>query len=101
MDFTPQKPYPYAGELCHGVRVLVTDRNALDAPEMGVEIASALHRFYPEKFQPQKMDTLLVNQAVFDDLTAGEDPQRIVEGWRAALEAFEEDRQKALIYLSK
>jgi len=54
----------YAGELCHGVRVLVTDRDTLDAPELGLEIASALHRLYPENFQLEKMKTLLENQAV-------------------------------------
>jgi uncharacterized protein YbbC (DUF1343 family) len=101
VDFTPQKPYPYAGELCHGVRVLVTDRNALDAPELGLEIASALHRLYPEEFQMQKMKSNLESQSVIDDLTAGHDPQRIAESWRAALDAFEQERQKALIYPSK
>jgi uncharacterized protein YbbC (DUF1343 family) len=101
VDFMPQKPYPYAGELCHGVRVLVTDRNTLDAPELGLEIVSALHRFYPEKFQLERMKTLLENQTVLDDLTAGHDPQRIEEDWRAALGAFELERQKALLYKSK
>ena len=101
VDFTPQKPYPYAGELCHGVRVLVTDRNALDAPELGLEIASALHHLYPEKFQIEKMKTNLANQSVLDDLVAGHDPQRIAESWRSALDSFEQDRQKALIYPSR
>jgi len=45
VDFAPQKPYPYAGELCHGVRVLVTDRDTLDAPELGLEIAAAAAPF--------------------------------------------------------
>lgn len=98
VDFTPQKPYPYAGELCHGVRLLVTDRNALDAPELGLEIASTLHRLYPEKFQLEKMKTLLENQSVLDDLTAGHDPQRIAESLRPSLAAFEAAREKALLY---
>jgi uncharacterized protein YbbC (DUF1343 family) len=98
VDFTPQKPYPYAGELCHGVRVLVTDRNALDAPELGLEIASALHRLAPERFQLEKMKTLLINQSVLDDLTAGHDPQRINEAGRPALDIFEAARAKALLY---
>ena len=101
VDFTPRKPYPYGGELCHGVRVLVTDRNALDSPELGVEIASALHRLYPEKFELEKMNTLLANQSVLDGLTAGVDPQRIAEGWRAALDAFDLVRQKSLLYPAK
>jgi uncharacterized protein YbbC (DUF1343 family)/CubicO group peptidase (beta-lactamase class C family) len=98
VDFTPQKPFPYAGEPCHGVRILAIDRNVLDAPELGVEIASALHRLYPEKFELQKMSTLLANQTVLDAIAAGQDPQRIAEDWRPALDTFEQQRQKALIY---
>jgi uncharacterized protein YbbC (DUF1343 family)/CubicO group peptidase (beta-lactamase class C family) len=100
IDFTPQKPYPYAGELCHGVRILVTDRNSLEAPELGLEIASALHHFYPDKFELEKMKTLLENQNVLDNLTAGEDPQRINESLRPSLAAFEMEREKALLYPS-
>ena len=96
--FTPEKPYPFAGQSCSGVRILVTDRNVLDAPELGVEIASALHRFYPEQFAVQKMNTLLANHAVLDAITSGEDPERIAESWRADVEAFEQRRQSALLY---
>jgi uncharacterized protein YbbC (DUF1343 family) len=98
LDFTPQKPFPYAGEVCHGIRILVMDRNVLDAPELGVEIASALHRLYPEKFELEKINTLLANRAVLDAIAAGQDPQRIAEGWLPALDAFEQQREKALIY---
>ena len=101
IDFTPQKPYPYAGELCHGVRILVTDRNTLDAPELGIEIASALHRLYPEKFKLNEMKPLLLNQSVLDELIAGQDAQRIAEGWLPALRKFEVEREKALLYPSK
>jgi uncharacterized protein YbbC (DUF1343 family)/CubicO group peptidase (beta-lactamase class C family) len=97
-QFTPAKPYPYAGQQCHGVRILVTDRNVLDSPELGVEIAAALHHFYADQFQLQKMNTLLADRAVFDAITAGGDPEHIAEGWRAELEAFEKLRQPALLY---
>jgi hypothetical protein len=60
-------------------------------------VASALHRLYADKFELEKMNTLLANRAVLDAIAAGQDPQRIAEGWRAALEAFEQQRQKALI----
>jgi uncharacterized protein YbbC (DUF1343 family)/CubicO group peptidase (beta-lactamase class C family) len=98
VDFTPQKPFPYGGELCHGVRVLVVDRNVLDGPELGVEIASALHRLYPDQFHLDRINTLLANRTVLDELTAGDDPERIAEGWRPALDAFEQQRAKALLY---
>lgn len=96
--FTPLKPYPYAGQECHGIRILVTDRNVLDAPELGVEIAGALHRFYREQFKLEKMHTLLVNRAVLDALEAGDDPEQIAEGWRADLQKFEQQRKSALLY---
>ena len=98
VDFTPQKPYPYGGQLCHGVHILVLDRDVLDSPELGVEIASALHHLYPRQFALEKIDTLLANQKVLGELATGDDPQRIAEGWRAALEAFEKERAKALLY---
>ncbi len=98
VDFTPAQPYPYAGRLCHGVRIVVTDRNVLDAPELGVEIASALHRFYADQYQLQKMNTLLVNRTVLDELESGEGPEEIADEWRADLEAFEQKRQAALLY---
>lgn len=101
VDFTPAKPYPYAGQLCHGVRILVIDRDVLDAPELGVEIASALHRFYADQFQLQKMNTLLANRAVLNALIAGEDPEHIAESWRADVDAFEQRRQPALLYADK
>lgn len=97
-QFTPEKPYPYAGQSCSGVRILVTDRNVLDAPELGIEIASALHRFYPDQFALQKMNTLLANHTVLDAISSGDDPEYIAEGWRVGLSNFEQQRQSALLY---
>jgi uncharacterized protein YbbC (DUF1343 family)/CubicO group peptidase (beta-lactamase class C family) len=98
VEFTPAMPYPYAGQLCDGVRVLVTDRNVLDGPELGVEIASALHRFYADEFQLQKMDTLLADRKVLDAIAAGDDPEYIAEGWQTELRDFEHRRKSALLY---
>ena len=46
--------YPFHGQTIEAVRIAVTDRRALDSPEMGVEILSVLHRMYPEQFQVEK-----------------------------------------------
>ncbi len=97
-DFTPAAPYPYAGLLCHGVSLIVTERNALDAPELGLEITSALWRLYPGSFQLDKLDRLLANQAVLAALRSGEDPQRIAGDWRVPLEAFLQRRAAYLEY---
>jgi len=97
-EFTPAAPYPYAGQLCHGISLLVTERNALDAPELGLEIASALWRLYPNNFQLEKIDRLLANQSALTALRANEDPQRIAGDWRLALEAFMQRRAAYLEY---
>ena len=98
VNFTPQSPYPYANQLCHGIELVVTDRNVLDTPELGLEIAAALHRLYPGQYQLDKIATLLANRTVLHDLDSGRDPQRILEDWQQDLHSFEEKRKPYLIY---
>jgi uncharacterized protein YbbC (DUF1343 family)/CubicO group peptidase (beta-lactamase class C family) len=98
VSFTPAAPYPYAGQLCHGVSLLVMDRNALDGPELGLEIASALWKLYPNDYKLDQIDHLLVNKSVLDALRSGEDPQRIAGDWRVALDAFIQRRAAYLEY---
>ena len=95
--FTPASSI-YAGEKCQGVNVVLLDRDAFDAPELGVELASALNKLYPEQFHLEKMQTILANQAVYDAITQGEDPRRIAEDWQDGLEKFEKLRKKYLLY---
>ena len=98
VSFTPQPPYPYAKDLCRGVELVVTDRNVLDTPELGLEIAAALHRLYPDKYQLNRIETLLANREVLGELEAGRDPQRIDEDWQPALQSFVQKRKPYLIY---
>jgi hypothetical protein len=44
------------------------------------------------------MPELLINQAAYDALLAGQDPRRISQDWRADLEKFQQTRQKYLLY---
>ncbi len=98
VSFTPEAPYPYAGQLCHGVELTVTNRNEIDAPELGLEIATALRKLYGDQYQLGKIDTLLANHAVLSDLLAGRDPERIDEDWQQSLHDFEEKRKPYLLY---
>jgi uncharacterized protein YbbC (DUF1343 family) len=95
--FTPESSI-YAGERCGGVDILLTDRDALDGPELGVEIASALQKLYPGQFKIAGLDTLMVNKASFDAVLFGEDPRRIAADWRDGLERFMSVRARYLIY---
>jgi uncharacterized protein YbbC (DUF1343 family)/CubicO group peptidase (beta-lactamase class C family) len=97
ITFTPSASN-YSGQKCEGVNILVTERNALDSGELGIELASALHKLYPEQYHMERMIELLGNQSVYDAVAAGQDPRRIAEDWREALDKFLQLRQKYLIY---
>ena len=95
--FTPSSSN-FMGERCEGVNLMVQDRNTLDTPELGIELAAALHKLYPNDFKLERMADLLVNQSAFDALTAGEDPRRIAEDWQDRLNEFVHLREKYLLY---
>ena len=97
VTFTPSTS-TYAGQLCHGVNVVLTAREFLDAPELGIELASALAKLYPQQFHMEKMTDILVNQSVYNALTQGEDPHRIALDWQDDLLKFQQVRARYLIY---
>ena len=97
VTFTPTASN-YAGQKCEGVNLVLTERNALDGPELGIELAAALRKLYPADFKLERMTELLVNQAAYDGLVAGKDPRRIAQDWQEELEKFELVRKKYLIY---
>jgi uncharacterized protein YbbC (DUF1343 family) len=88
----------YAGQQCKGVNLVITDRNALNAPELGLEIVSALEALYPHQYEMNDLDTLMVSKISLDALKLGEDPRRIAEDWRDGIQKFEEMRAKYLLY---
>jgi uncharacterized protein YbbC (DUF1343 family)/CubicO group peptidase (beta-lactamase class C family) len=97
VTFTPASSN-YANQVCHGVNIVLTNRQFLDAPELGIELASALLKLYPQQFHMEKMIEILANQAVYDALTRGEDPHRIALDWPDDLASFEKVRERYLIY---
>jgi uncharacterized protein YbbC (DUF1343 family)/CubicO group peptidase (beta-lactamase class C family) len=97
VEFTPASS-EFASQKCGGVNLVITDRNALDAPELGLEIASALQALYPKQYQITNLDRLMVNKVTMDALALGEDPRRIAEGWREGIEKFESMRARYLLY---
>ena len=97
ITFTPASSI-YANQLCGGVNIELTDRNSLDAPELGAEIASVLQHLYPDQYKIAGLDTLMVNKASLEALASGEDPRRVAEEWQDEIEKFEAIRTKYLLY---
>jgi len=90
--------HPYHGQTIEAVRITVTDRNALDSPELGVELLSALHKLYPEQFRLDRAANLLASAATLDAVKRGDDPRSIAATWQPALDAFRTTRQQYLLY---
>jgi len=97
VTFTPTAS-TYAGQKCEGVNIILLGRNNLDAPEMGIELASAIRKLYPQDYKIDRMMEILVNQSVFDGIVQGRDPRRLAQDWQESLDNFQKLRQRYLLY---
>jgi uncharacterized protein YbbC (DUF1343 family) len=103
IQFTPDKDAKlgdakFGGQLCQGVYVLVTDRNAARPVEAGVTICWALHQLFGDKFEVAKVERILQNHQATEALTSTTDPRTIPSLWENGLHPFEDIRAKYLIY---
>ena len=88
----------YAGQHCGGVGIQVTGRAAVRSMRMGLEIAAILQKKYPSNFEAAKTVLLLGNEETVSQLQAGTPPAQIISGWAKDLAAFDQVRQKYLLY---
>lgn len=97
VNFTPDYS-PFRSQLCHGVRIILLDRNALDSPALGIEIAGALYRLYPNSFQIDKILDLMGSHRLLEAIKDGQDPNSIALQWQVQIEQFRKLRSKYLLY---
>ncbi len=97
VNFIP-KSSRFENQLCHGIQIVLVDRQSLDSPALGVEITSALYRLYPNDFHLDKTLPLIGSQEVLQSIKDGQDPNSIVLNWHASLEQFCKLRSKYLLY---
>lgn len=90
----------YNSELCHGVKIVVVDRNAFKPVEMGVTIVWAIHELYPEKFKfnDNDFDRLCGTREIRLQLIAGKSPKTIFAKWNREIGNFQKIREKYLLY---
>jgi uncharacterized protein YbbC (DUF1343 family) len=102
LRFMPTEFTPHSGlfknQLCHGVQILLLDRQVLDSPVLGIEIASALYRIYPLSFQLDKTLGLIGSREVLQAIKDGQDPTSIRQKWQEPLDQFCKLRSKYLLY---
>ncbi len=99
VQFTPRASV-HSETSCGGVNLLVTDRDALSAVQVGLTLALTLRRLYPDDWQTEKLGTLLANQQVADGILAGLSYDALAHGWASGLATFQAIRRNYLLYES-
>jgi uncharacterized protein YbbC (DUF1343 family)/CubicO group peptidase (beta-lactamase class C family) len=95
--FTPSSGL-YKDQACEGLAIEIADRGSLYSMLVGLEMAEALEKLYPEKFAVDKIIELLGSAQALELIKKGDAPSRIVEAWEPELEAFRKLRAKYLLY---
>ena len=95
--FTPRSSV-FKDKQCGGVSIVVTDRDALKAVDVGIVLALTLQRLYPNDFALEKVQRLLQHQPTIDAIKVGKTLAEIKQLWATDLEEFKKRREKFLIY---
>jgi uncharacterized protein YbbC (DUF1343 family) len=95
--FTPAASR-FAGQECQGVFFVVTDRNAVRPVRLGVEVAAALLKLFPGKFEIDAAGRLFGSAVGIGRLKAGDDPSTVAASWATTEAAWRRLRAKYLLY---
>ncbi len=96
-EFTPNEN-TYAKKICRGVRINLVDRQRLDIGRLGIELADALTRRYPKKFELEHTLGSIGAKSVVNAIRNGVAPKTILATLRQPLKDFRGLRQKYLLY---
>ena len=88
----------FKDKLCAGVAFVICDRDALNAVDVGIQIAITLQRLYPNDFALNKLTTLLQHEPTMDAIKAGRSLGEVKSVWSKELAEFGQRRKKFLLY---
>ncbi len=83
---------------CRGVNIILTDREKCDVVDIGILIASTLHRMYPKDYDLAKFNRLLGHPATIQMIREGASIKDIRKSWEPAVKEFMKRRKEYLIY---
>ena len=96
-SFTPASS-KFKGELCHGVRFLITDRATFRPVSFGFELACALRDVHGDAWESAKLARLLCDGRALELITDGANPEKIEAEYQAELTDFLIRRDRYLLY---
>jgi uncharacterized protein YbbC (DUF1343 family)/CubicO group peptidase (beta-lactamase class C family) len=88
----------YSGQMLGGVRLVVTDRDALRPVTVGLTIGRTLLERYPRQFRAASIQNLLVNRSTIWALLRGDSLARLKQWAEADRASFLQRRASYLIY---
>ena len=97
VEFTPESS-KYAGELCHGINIVITDRAVFEPMAVGFEIAIQLRNLHVDHWNSSGYLKLLGNETVFDLVRNGASRREIMQSAAIGVQDFLTRRQRYLIY---
>jgi hypothetical protein len=97
IQFTPTGDR-YAGVLCGGVRLVVTDREAVRPVTVGLALATALRERHRDQFRGESIQNLLVNRSTMWAFLRGEPLERLLAWAEVDRSSFLNRRASYLIY---
>jgi uncharacterized protein YbbC (DUF1343 family) len=97
IQFTPTYS-TFSNKVCRGAAIVITDRERLNAVDIGIEIAVTLQRLYPEDYALDKIKNLLRHEETLEAIRAGSRRADIVGKWGDELAEFKRRRAGFLIY---
>ena len=83
---------------CGGALIVITDRDKLDAVDVGLTIALTLRRLYPNDYALDKISHLLRHAPTQEAINAGKPLKEIKKSWSAERKEFKKRRAAFLIY---
>lgn len=97
IEFTPASS-KFANQPCGGINIVITDRDQFEPLRTGLEIATSLHRLYPDKWETKPYDRLLGNAKTLQALVDGKSADELQNVAREGMTDFLRRRQKYLLY---
>ena len=88
----------FKNEDCGGINIVITDRARFQSVLTGLEVAVALHYLFAADWKADSYLRLLVNADALDRLKRGESAEELTRSWKPALENFQRQRARALLY---
>ncbi|MGI8548274.1 MAG: exo-beta-N-acetylmuramidase NamZ family protein [Gemmatimonadaceae bacterium] len=101
-DFTPRGPGDgkFNGQLVHGIRIEVTERNSLSTSRLSADLLSAIHAAHPTQLtiDETRFDRLFGSSAVRVAILRGDNPDVVIDRTYGPAYAFRQRVRKYLLY---